>query len=319
MNSFPSPPSLTAPGSENTSASRAARAQPTVWGLPSQQPPSRRGLAPLSTNLTSNPAPAPSFRRATASSSPGPQNQPTSPLGTTFSSVLTSSNRLGSSRNPSSGSSSTSPWSLFQAGSQQPSSSQPGQSLTSPRPRTLPQLSHLASNTASANPSQGGGGGSGGGGGTGNPQGGGTFSPPLSGTNIGSPTGFISDKSTTLGSGTGSSATGQSSLSKISVAQVLLLLDSISEKEGKAKWESKADQIRKVGAPCGPNFLVFTLSYSWLIQTAWMSSQNISAVSCLVMPHKSSPAPVTKALRLPATIQYWSRRCARSFAILVKH
>ncbi len=252
MNSFPSPQSLTAPGSENKSASRAARAQPTAWGLSSQQPPSRRGLAPLSTNLNSNSAPGPSFRRATASSSPGPQNQPASPLGTTFPSILTSSNRLVASRNPSSSSSTSSPWSLFQAGSQQPSSSQPGQSLTSPRARTLPSSSHLASNTASFNPSQGGGGGSGGGGGggTSSARGGGTFSPPLSGINISSPAGFTSDKATNLGSGTGSSATGQSSLSKISVAQVLLLLDSISEKEGKAKWESKADQIQKVGLSC---------------------------------------------------------------------
>jgi CCR4-NOT transcription complex subunit 1 len=245
MNPFPSPQSSIASGSENSSASRAARAQPTAWGLTSQQPPSRRGLAPLSTNLSSNSAPGASLRRSTASSSPGPQNQPISPLGTTFSSVLTSSNRLGGSRNPSSGSSASSPWNLFQAGSQQPSSSQPGQPLTSPRPRTLPPSSHLASNTASINTSQGGGGGSGGGGGTSSSRGGGTFSPPLPGT-INSPTGFSSEKPGNLGPGSGSSATGQSSLSKISVAQVLLLLDSISEKEGKVKWESKADQIRKV-------------------------------------------------------------------------
>jgi CCR4-NOT transcription complex subunit 1 len=246
MNTLPLPQSSIASGSENSSASRAARVQPTAWGSSSQQPPSRRGLAPLSTNLTSNSAPGSSFRRATASSSPGPQNQPASPLGTTFSSVLTSSNRLGSSRNPSSGSSASSPWNLFQAGAQQPSSSQPGQSITSPRPRNIPPSSHLASNTAPTNSPQGGGGGSSGGGGTSSSRGGGTFSPPLSGTNISSPTGFSSDKPVNLGSGTGSSATGQSSLSKISVAQVLLLLDSISEKEGKVKWESKADQIRKV-------------------------------------------------------------------------
>ena len=250
MNSFPSPQSLTASGSENTSASRAARAQPTAWGLSSQQPPSRRGLAPLSTNLTSNSAPGPPFRRATTSSSPGFPNQPTSPLNTTFSSVLTSSSRLNGSRNPSSGSSTSSPWSLFQAGSQQ-LSSQPGQSLTSPRARTLPPSSQLASNTASGNSSLGGGGGSGGGCGPSTSRGGGTFSPPLSGTNVrSSPTGFASEKSTNLGPGSGSSSSGQSSLSKISVAQVLLLLDSISEKEGKVKWECKADQIRKVGLPC---------------------------------------------------------------------
>lgn len=243
MNSLPSPQSSIASGSENSSASRAARAQPTAWGLSSQQPPSRRGLAPLSTNLTSNSAPGASFRRATASSSPGPQNQPTPPLGTAFFSALSSSSRLGGSRNPSSASSASSPWSLFQAGSQPQTSSQPGQSLTSPRARTIQSSSHLASNTVSTNPSQGGGGGSGGGGGISSARGAGTFSPPLSGTNISSPTGFTSDKPTNLASG---SATGQSSLSKISVAQVLLLLDSISEKEGKAKWDSKAEQIRKV-------------------------------------------------------------------------
>jgi CCR4-NOT transcription complex subunit 1 len=246
MNSFPSSQFPTAPGSENSSASRAARAQPTAWGASTQQPSSRRGLTPLSTNLNSNSALGPSFRRATAASSPGPQNRPTSPLGSTFSSALTSSNRLGGSRNPSSGSSTSSPWGLFQTGSQQSSSSQPGQSITSPRTRTITPSSHLASNTTSVTPSQGGAGGSGGGGGTSSTRGGGTFSPPLSGTNISSPTGFTSDKPTNLGSGSGQSSTGQSSLSKISVAQVLLLLDSISEKEGKAKWESKADQIRKV-------------------------------------------------------------------------
>ena len=248
MNQLPSPQSSIASGSENSSASRAARVQPTAWGLSSQQPTSRRGLAPLSTNLTSNTAQGSSFRRATASSSPAPQIPPASPLGTTFSSVLTSSTRLVASRNPSSASSASSPWSLFQAGAQQPNSSQPGQSITSPRPRTLPPSSHLASNTGQTNSPQGGGRGgtTSGGGGTSSSRGGGTFSPPPSGTSISSPTGFSSDKPTNLGSGTGSSATGQSSLSKISVAQVLLLLDSISEKEGKAKWESKADQIRKV-------------------------------------------------------------------------
>lgn len=246
MNQFPSPQSSIASGSENSSASRAARVQPTAWGLSSQQPTSRRGLAPLSTNLTSNTAQGSSFRRATASSSPAPQIPPASPLGTTFSSVLTSSTRLVGSRNPSSASSASSPWSLFQAGAQQPSSSQSGQSITSPRTRTLPPSSHLASSTGATNSPQGGGGGPSGGGGTSSSRGGGTFSPPLSGANISSPTGFPSDKSINLGSGTGASATGQSSLSKISVAQVLLLLDSISEKEGKAKWESKADQIRKV-------------------------------------------------------------------------
>lgn len=35
-------------------------------------------------------------------------------------------------------------------------------------------------------------------------------------------------------------------MSKIVIAQIFLLLGSITEKEGKAKWESQAEQIRKV-------------------------------------------------------------------------
>ena len=38
----------------------------------------------------------------------------------------------------------------------------------------------------------------------------------------------------------------QSSLSKISATQLFLLLDTLSEKEGKAKWEAKAEKIRKL-------------------------------------------------------------------------
>ena len=37
------------------------------------------------------------------------------------------------------------------------------------------------------------------------------------------------------------------SLSKITIAQVFLLLSTIKEDKDKAKWESQADQIRKVG------------------------------------------------------------------------
>jgi CCR4-NOT transcription complex subunit 1 len=90
----------------------------------------------------------------------------------------------------------------------------------------------------------GGGGSGGGGGGTGSSRGV-AFSPLLSGTTINSPTGFAPDKpgSATSGSGINSS---QSSLTKISIAQVFLLLDSITEKEGKEKWETKAAQIHKV-------------------------------------------------------------------------
>lgn len=57
-----------------------------------------------------------------------------------------------------------------------------------------------------------------------------------------SPTGFASDKP-----GSTNAHSSQSSLTKISIAQVFLLLDSITEKEGKEKWETKAAQIHKVG------------------------------------------------------------------------
>lgn len=70
------------------------------------------------------------------------------------------------------------------------------------------------------------------------------FSPLLSGPTVNSPTGFASDKP---GSALSSS---QSSLTKISIAQVFLLLDSITDKEGKEKWETKAAQIHKVSYSC---------------------------------------------------------------------
>jgi CCR4-NOT transcription complex subunit 1 len=50
---------------------------------------------------------------------------------------------------------------------------------------------------------------------------------------------------------------GQSSLSKISVAQVFLLLDSINEKEGKEKWETKAAQIHKVSRAAARDVYLF--------------------------------------------------------------
>jgi CCR4-NOT transcription complex subunit 1 len=65
------------------------------------------------------------------------------------------------------------------------------------------------------------------------------FSPLSSGTTVNSPTGF--DKP-----GSAAAHSSQSSLTKISIAQVFLLLDSITEKEGKEKWETKAAQIHKV-------------------------------------------------------------------------
>lgn len=60
-----------------------------------------------------------------------------------------------------------------------------------------------------------------------------------------SPTGFPSDKPGSASSGAAAHSS-QSSLAKISIAQVFLLLDSITEKEGREKWETKAAQIHKL-------------------------------------------------------------------------
>jgi CCR4-NOT transcription complex subunit 1 len=135
-----------------------------------------------------------------------------------------------------------SPFTSFQAGVRQPQSVPAGSNITSPRSRTVTPLSHLA-NTATATSSLQGEPGGGGGLSLGGRSG--TYSPSLSGTNLGSPTiaGFERTSSLPASAGSGS---GQSSLTKISVAQVLLLLDTISDKQGKAKWEIKAEQIKKV-------------------------------------------------------------------------
>jgi CCR4-NOT transcription complex subunit 1 len=245
MNFPPNPPSSTASGSDNYSSARSGRPQQSVWGRPPSQAGTRQGLALLATSDLSSGA-AFGARRSVASNSPGPYSSTTSPLTSTFSSVLSSSSRLAGSRHLSSTSSTGSPLTLFQAGAQQQPSFPSGQSVTSPRSRTVTPLSQLASTASSQSAAQAGVGAAGfssaGGGATRS----GTYSPSLSGTNIGSPTAYSFDRPTTQPSGSSSAAGGQSSLSKISVAQVLLLLDSISEKEGKAKWESKADQIRKV-------------------------------------------------------------------------
>jgi hypothetical protein len=135
-----------------------------------------------------------------------------------------------------------SPNTSFQAGARQLQSVPAGSNITSPRSRTVTPLSHLA-NTATANSSSQGEPGGGGGLNLGKKSG--TYSPSLSGTNLGSPTtaGFERTSSLPASAGSGS---GQTSLTKISVAQVLLLLDTITEKQGKAKWEIKAEQIKKV-------------------------------------------------------------------------
>ena len=247
--SFPPPPppssqSSIASGSDKISNTRPSRQPQSPWGQPSQSQSSRRGLTPLSTNLSSIGS---GIRRLTASSSPGPQNSTNSPLTTPFSAVLGSTNRLVGSRNPSSASQSS--FNSLQAGSFQGQFYQSSQNSSSrPRANTPGPAPHLASSNHAISTSTGGGGGVGSGGGTSSASRSAAYSPALSSA-IGSPTNFTFDKSSLPTSSSAGGSSSGSSLSKISVAQVLLLVDTINDKEGRAKWDSKADQIRKVSQP----------------------------------------------------------------------
>lgn len=204
------------------------RSQQSAWGLPGSVVGAGRGLTPLSTDLSSDPA----ARTRNSSSA--------SPFLPTFSSVVNSTTSSGHSRNNYSASSSNSPFPPLQTGSHQPSNNQ----ILSPRSRTITPSSQptLASSAAASSTASQGGGGSGGGGAPRSQ----TFSPLLAQQSLSSPTTNTFDRSAFTGSASSSATSGQSSVSKIVVTQVFLLLGSITEKEGKAKWESQAEQIRKV-------------------------------------------------------------------------
>jgi len=211
-----------------SSGIRPLRSQQSAWGIPGSVAGAGRGLTPLSTDLSSDPA----ARNRNSSSA--------SPFLPTFSSIVNSSTSSGHSRNNYSASSSNSPFPPLQTGSQQPSSSQ----ILSPRSRTITPSSQptLASSAAASTTASQGGGGSGGGGAPRSQ----TFSPLLAQQSLSSPTTNTFDRSAFTGSASSSATSGQSSVSKIVVTQVFLLLGSITEKEGRAKWESQAEQIRKV-------------------------------------------------------------------------
>ncbi|OQD76059.1 hypothetical protein PENDEC_c005G02410 [Penicillium decumbens] len=218
---FP-PPHHSAQSSIASGTDKSSSTRPEIgaWGRSTSQSSIRRGLTPLATNLSSS--------NATSASARGFDTGPGVSTATSFSAVLSSTRGLsGGSPKPA-----PSPFSSLQSGSQQSA-----QSLSSPkfRAHTPSAGSYFASVTGSIP----GVGGTGGGGGPGSSRGV-AFSPLSSGTTVNSPTGFASDKA---GSATHSS---QSSLAKISIAQVYLLLDSITEKEGKEKWDTKAAQIHKL-------------------------------------------------------------------------
>ena len=234
MSSFPVTQNSIASNSNKGSGTGAqsVRGQQSAWGLPAPGTSARRGLTPLSTNLGSSGLESSGSGRLHSTSSP-------SPFTPSFSSVLNSSNT--DLNRPTY--SSTSNFFATQSGSQQV---QPGQLLLSPRSRAITPLSNLhsaSSAAASTTASQGGGGGGSGGGGSSRTQ---TFSPSLQQHSLSSPTSNTFDRSPYTGSNSSSAASGQSSVSKIVVTQVFLLLGSITEKEGKAKWDSQAEAIHKV-------------------------------------------------------------------------
>ncbi|KAL8805792.1 MAG: hypothetical protein Q9182_001704, partial [Xanthomendoza sp. 2 TL-2023] len=223
-----------ASGTTKSSGVRQLKSQQSAWGLPPPGTAARRGLAPLSTSLGSSSLET-SNRPVTSTASP-------SPFTSTFSSILSSSAR-GNTNRPTYSASPSSSYPPLQPGSQQ---AQATSSLLSPRSRAITPSSISSfptSAAASSTASQGGGGNSSGGGGS-RTQ---TFSPSLSQQNLGSPTSYTFDRSALQGSAPSSlGLAGSSSVSKIVVTQVFILLGSITEKEGRAKWESQAEAIRKL-------------------------------------------------------------------------
>lgn len=254
----------------NSSGVRPVRGQKPAWGPSAPGVTSRRGLTPLSTTLTSTSS---ELGRTRDTSSP-------SPFTPSFSSILNSStHNENSTRNSHPSSISSSPFPSLQSGSQQ---GQPGQSLLSPRSRAITPSSNsqsASSAAASTTTSQIGGvkgGGSGGGGSFARSQ---TFSPPLSHYGLASPTAGAFERPGYAGSTASSTASGQSSVSKIVATQIFLLLGSITEKESKAKWETQAEAIRKV-------YVSFTMVNthantglcSLLSKTAWRIFQDTFVV-----------------------------------------
>lgn len=188
-----------------------------------KQEDSRRRLAPLATSNTET------------HSSTG------SPHIAGYSALASSSGRFGPRRTPPSFANSGSPAPGLQPGGHQSSNHFPSRSITSPRSRTITPSQQSAGGYQFPGPGAGGGGG-----GFGSNTRSGAYSPSLTGPGVSSPTGYNYERSSSISSNP-SSATGTgSSFAKISATQVLLLVDTISEKKGKADWEAKAEKIRKV-------------------------------------------------------------------------
>lgn len=222
--------------------SGSVRSRQSAWGLSASQSSSRRELNQLDTTF-----PSVGSAASARSSNLSANNNLGSQFAGQFSpiSAISSSGRLSSSRNTPSISSTISPFATFQSGGLQTQQLSSSQLLASRSNTTTPfqQINSASSAAASTSViSQGGGGGSGSGGGTNRLN---TFGSS-SASGITSPTSSVFDRTTFTSNNSAGANPNHSSVLKISITQLVLLLGSITEKEGKAKWESQADAIRKV-------------------------------------------------------------------------
>lgn len=242
--SFDNPSSFsTASSSDKASQSRQSRPQQSPWGQPFsiRRPLTLNTTAPAPTAGASASASA-TRRELTQTSESDLYNSSISPSSGNFPPLVASSTaRFGSRRGtPPSSSHSNSPITGLQTGALQLQNYQ-ARSITSPRSRTITPSQSIVSGTA-GNFSQSALG-AGGGGIHGRS---GAYSPSLTGTGVNSPTALNFERSPSISSNVSSAAAPPSSLSKISATQILLLLDTISEREGKTKWDSKAEKVRKL-------------------------------------------------------------------------
>ena len=233
---FPSP----LPPSQNSASSSTARrpsvqllrTQQSAWGLPNTTTSAGRGLTPLSTDLGPSTLDTSNRPLRTASSA--------SPFTHSFSSVV---NPSGNVNQPRTSSSITSP-SISSFPPLQSGGHQVPASLSSPRSRAATPASQPALGSFTApivNTSQAGG--SSTGGGLSRSQ---TFSPAGPSGNLKSPISATFERSPQIGSNTFPNVAGSTAIVKIVITQLYLLLGSITEKEGKEKWESQAESVYKV-------------------------------------------------------------------------
>ena len=222
---------------------QAAQTRPTqsAWGQTLNSAGSRRGLTLATSNLSVTSGS--DTRRHPQPSEADSQISASSPSASNFPPLLpTSSSRFGSRRpTPPVSSQTNSPITILQPGGTQSFSTR---SITSPRSRTITPSQQTTAGTAGSYQHPGPGGGGGGGFGRS-----GAYSPALPGPGFSSPTGFNFERSSSISSNPSSAAGLQSSFAKISATQVLLLVDTITERKGRAEWEAKADKIRKVLQP----------------------------------------------------------------------